>query len=94
MYLACTSPGHRVSGCSSVQDLDALACLKKLTHLSLLENPVAKNPDFRYAFPLPSPLDQSLVIRSRKFLRFQARFGGGTLEVMVNTCPARAKGSC
>jgi hypothetical protein len=33
----------------SLQDIDALTSFKKLTHLCMLENPITKNRDFRWA---------------------------------------------
>lgn len=51
-----------------MQDVDSLSSLNKLTHLSLLENPVAKNPDFRCAIALASLLDEGRLIIVLKLL--------------------------
>ena len=40
-------------GVSDVQDLDALGSLPKLTHLSLLDNEVTKQPSYRRASVCP-----------------------------------------
>lgn len=45
----------RLAGRLRAQDLDALGTLPKLTHLSLLDNEVAKQPNYRRAECTSSP---------------------------------------
>ncbi len=51
--MAAEQVSQRFDNLWHVQDLDALGSLPKLTHLSMLDNEVAKQPSYRRASQCP-----------------------------------------